>query len=317
MNQESVRGNDYKGILQIGQWVHSILYGGRDGIICKITGDQKPETIQRLGGGICVMGGSATLDVVFDNHVSRGVPEGIIRGVQWYISEEFATSEEIMEALAHAEKAVAEKKEKERQAAEAKAKEKAALPAKYPYLTPIAAAPGKSSHALGAKNLKIELEHTFPGIKFSVKSESYSGGDSIRLGWTDGPLQEEVKKVSGKYQEGHFNGMEDIYNYNDSPFPDVFGGAKYVMESRHESAELTKAAGMALGFNLSDFDNFGNIAKSSNLTTEQEMMIYREARKTPGKMPEKATDQRRTEETPTVTTTARKGTKAIIAAILA
>jgi len=312
MNQESVRGNNYNGILQIGQWVHSILYGGRDGIICKITGDQKPETIQRLGGGICVMGGSATLDVVFDNHLSRGIPEGIIRGVQWYISEEFATPEEISEAIAHAAQKVEEKKATEAKAAEAKATEKAALPAKYPYLTPIAAAPGKSSHALGAKNLKIELDRTFPGIKFSVKSESYSGGDSIRLGWTDGPLQEEVEKVSNKYQEGSFDGMQDLYEYNNFSFPDVFGGAKYVQESRHESAELTKAAGMALGFNLSDFDNFGNIAKSSNLTTEQEMMIYREARKTPGKMPEKAKNPRRETETPTSTTTTRKDTKSII-----
>lgn len=318
MNQESTRGNDYKGILQVGQRIHSILYGGQDGIICKISGEQRPDTIKHLGGGVGVMGGNANIEVVFEEYVSRGIPEGIIRGVQWYISEEIATPEEITQALAHAAQRVEEKKEEERKAAEAKAQEKNNLPAEYPYLTPLAKAPGKSSHALGTRNLKIELERSFPGIKFSIKSKSFSGGDSIDISWTDGPLQEEVEKISGKYQEGNFDGMEDIYNYNHAAFPEVFGGAKYVMESRHESAELTKSVALNLGFKVEDFDQWGNIAPSANLTTEQEQMIYREARKTPGKMPEKATGPQ-PKETPTPNTTAsgQKTTKDLIALILA
>ena len=316
MNQESIRGNDYKGILKVGQWVHSILYGGRDGIVCKINGDQKPETIQRLGAGM-VMGGSATMDVVFEEYVSRGIPEGIIRGVQWYIAEEFATPEEITEALTHAEQAVAKKKEEERKAAEAKGQEKAELPAKYPFLTPLAKVPGKSSHAQGAKNLKIDLERTFPGIKFSLNSKSYSGGNSINVSWPDGPLQEEVEKISGKYQEGHFDGMSDLYEYGNSPFPGVFGGARYVSPSRHESRELIIGVAKDLGFNLTpaDFDQWGNILDHGpNITWDQNRMIYRQARKTPGTLPE----QKKQEETPTkATSTSRKSTKGIISAILA
>jgi len=38
----------------------------------------------------------------------------------------------------------------------------------------------KSSHALGAANLKTELTREFPGMKLSVKSESFSGGDASR-----------------------------------------------------------------------------------------------------------------------------------------
>jgi len=92
---------------------------------------------------------------------------------------------------------------------------------------------GKSSHALGAANIRRELKKTFPGVKFSVRSESYSGGDSINISWDYGPFAKDVEAITGKYQEGNFNGMEDIYEYNRSPWPEVFGGAKYVFESRN------------------------------------------------------------------------------------
>src|SRR5574343_581629 len=49
-----------------------------------------------------------------------------------------------------------------------------------------------SSHAAAAKGIREELKKTFPGIKFSVISDSYSMGDSVHINWTDGPTTGEV-----------------------------------------------------------------------------------------------------------------------------
>jgi len=133
------------------------------------------------------------------------------------------------------------KETKEREAAELIVKENAkedarkAFIAAHPELSPV---DPKTYDGLkkGAANLRKELKEAFPGIKFSVRSESYSGGCSIDIKWEDGPMVGAVENVSGKYQEGHFNGMEDIYEHNyDNVWTDVFGGAKYVMTSRSSS----------------------------------------------------------------------------------
>lgn len=93
-----------------------------------------------------------------------------------------------------------------------------------------------SSHALGAKNIKAALQAKYPGIKFTVRSESYAGGDSIRAGWELGPTDKEVDAIVGRYQEGHFDGMIDLYEYNNDPksvaFQDQNGSAKYVFANR-------------------------------------------------------------------------------------
>jgi len=102
---------------EVGTRVHCILYGGRDGIVFKITGNQHPENVRHLGGGCVVMGGTAMIDVVFeDGTISRGIPEGIIRGVQWNILESKANQGEIEFALAFAE---LEKRRKEQEKEEA------------------------------------------------------------------------------------------------------------------------------------------------------------------------------------------------------
>lgn len=94
-----------------------------------------------------------------------------------------------------------------------------------------------SSHAAASSAIKAELNQAFPGIKFSVKSSSFSGGDSVHIDWTDGPKTKEVEEISGKYQYGHFNGMEDIYENTNSR--DDIPQAKYVSESRHQSEQVT------------------------------------------------------------------------------
>lgn len=93
-----------------------------------------------------------------------------------------------------------------------------------------------SSHAGAAAAIKAELKTKFPGIKFSVTSDSFSMGDSVDIRWEDGPTTKDVEEYADKYQYGHFNGMEDIYENTNSR--EDIPQAKYVHCNRQMSAEL-------------------------------------------------------------------------------
>jgi len=94
----------------------------------------------------------------------------------------------------------------------------------------------KSNQAAAAAAIKAELKTKYPNVKFSVTSESFAGGDSVSISWTDGPTSGEVDKITKKYQYGSFNGMEDIYEHtnerNDIP------QSKYVKTSRTLSEQI-------------------------------------------------------------------------------
>jgi hypothetical protein len=165
------------------------------------------------------------------------LPESELNGIgTYYTPGDIASEEEIKAALAKtAEVEAADLAAAEEEKRKAEADELACLK-KYSHLIK---ADGKvSSHALGAKNIRKELKQAFPGQKFSVKSESYSMGCSIRITWTDGPTTEEVEAITKKYQYGSFNGMEDIYEYNQTAFTGNFGSAKYVFATRTISDEF-------------------------------------------------------------------------------
>lgn len=93
-----------------------------------------------------------------------------------------------------------------------------------------------------ARNLRIELKRAFPGIKFSVRTERFAGGDAIDVGWTDGPTTREVEDLAKKYQAGRFDCMDDSYTYDRSMFKEVFGDAKYVSCHRSYSDDLVATA---------------------------------------------------------------------------
>jgi hypothetical protein len=61
-----------------------------------------------------------------------------------------------------------------------------------------------------AKLVRAALKKAFPGIKFSVRSDVYSGGASIRVKWVDGPSEKAAKAVAGVYAGGGFDGMIDM-----------------------------------------------------------------------------------------------------------
>ena len=160
-----------------------------------------------------------------------------------------ATTEEI-EALKEAIEEKRQSDEIERKAQETRKQsdyEKilAGLKVKYP-----SAEQTGSSYARAAKNLKAELKTAFPTVKFSVKSEAYAGGSSVRIEWTDGCPNEQVEKFSNKYEYGKFDSTDDIYNYDSSAYAKAvgewLGSAKYVSTTRNFSGEVKAQVSAAI-----------------------------------------------------------------------
>lgn len=61
-----------------------------------------------------------------------------------------------------------------------------------------------------AKLIRVQLAKKFPTVKFSVVSDSYSGGASIRIVWKDGPTNEHVKQIVNAFGGSDFDGMIDL-----------------------------------------------------------------------------------------------------------
>jgi hypothetical protein len=94
-----------------------------------------------------------------------------------------------------------------------------------------------------AKAIRAELKATFPACKFSVVTERGSMVSSVRISWTDGPTTKRVEAVVGKYEAGHFDGMDDSYHYDEDRTVTVDGevftaGCQYVFTSRTISPDL-------------------------------------------------------------------------------
>ena len=64
-----------------------------------------------------------------------------------------------------------------------------------------------------AKLVRTALRDAFPGVKFSVRSDTYAGGASIRVRWTDGPTSDDVQRVAGIFAGADFDGMVDLKVY--------------------------------------------------------------------------------------------------------
>lgn len=119
------------------------------------------------------------------------------------------------------------------------------LKAKYPW-----AKQEGSGHARASANIKRELSQAFPGVSFRVRSDSFSMGNSVDVGWTDGPTTKEVEAITSKYQSGHFDGMQDLYEYDQSAFSDAvdnwLGSSKYVQTQRSYSEAVLRTTARLL-----------------------------------------------------------------------
>ncbi len=134
----------------------------------------------------------------------------------------------------------------------------------------------KTEAAEAGKLIRRELKDKFPEVKFKVTSENFAGGDAVNVEWTDGVTEDQVKDLLNKYQEGHFDGMRDIYEYSNDR-KDI-PQAKFTMAKRNLSDEISvKAARVAkdnfwdlkdapdpeddLGKDFYAFDNYVNWAQ--------------------------------------------------------
>jgi len=214
------------------------LYGGNDGIVYAIHGEQKPETVTSLAS-VVMMGGNADFDIVWENGTeSLRIPESIIHSVQWKILPGVANVEEIKAMREHA---ASEQERREREAQESHARfcaEVDSLKAQ-PEVAHLEQGDDRHSGKLAAKNIRNELKRAFPAIKFSVRKEHYG---NVNVDWWDGPTTKEVNALTSKYKAGSFNGMEDIYESAISPWNTVFGGSEYIFCHRCYSFDVLQEA---------------------------------------------------------------------------
>lgn len=96
----------------------------------------------------------------------------------------------------------------------------------------------KTGAALCAKEIKKVLTEKYPTIDFTVRSKNFSGGDDVTVHWNLGPTNQEIDKIINEYQDGDFNGMEDLYEYRDHK--DKKPRSKYVFANRDLMTEEEK-----------------------------------------------------------------------------
>ena len=92
--------------------------------------------------------------------------------------------------------------------------------------------------AEAAKIIKAALLAAFPGIAFSVRSSSFSGGQDISIVWIDGPAESRVRKIAGPYSRITRDYMTG----------EILSGGRYLGLAREFSvARLAWAAAKTLG----------------------------------------------------------------------
>lgn len=224
-------------IVEIGQRIYCALHHAGMGTVYGIRGTQTPQTVRTLFDGVGVTGGTAYFSVVFDNGHRTEIPEAIARGIQWKIYAEKVDADAIAAALAHADQVKAEKEAAQARETETHAAAVEALRTREDLAHLAQLADG--SGATAAANIRKELKRAFGGVKFSVRKERYG---SVLISWTDGPTVAQVEAITGRYVEGHFDGSDDCYKYDRSPWTEVFGGARYISTRRDESNELIERA---------------------------------------------------------------------------
>lgn len=220
-----------------------------------------------------------------DGHKTHVSKSAIDSPGGWRLGNRILNQDEIAAFLFDAEGERIRIESEHKRKAEKDATERAALRVilldKYPFLERRDTSK-KSGHALAAANIRKLLKREFPNVTFRVTSDSYSMGCSVDVRWTDGPTSEQVRKISDQFQECDFDGMTDSTSYRHTLMPELFGGAKYVHESRDYSAQAYQAVARKMGFGEVPVDQYGQLAvgPAPAVTYEQREMIQRETYKT-------------------------------------
>lgn len=95
-----------------------------------------------------------------------------------------------------------------------------------------------------AKLIRKALKESFPGVKFSVRSKTYSGGASINVGYTDGPTKAAVESIVKTFEGSYFDGMIDYKGscYGSLDGEKVSFGADFIFVERSASDSLINEA---------------------------------------------------------------------------
>lgn len=94
--------------------------------------------------------------------------------------------------------------------------------------------------------IRKALKEAFPDVKFSVRTSTYSGGASVRVGWLDGPNRAQVEAIADTFAGSYFDGMKD---YKGSNYYMVDGerasfGADFIFcERSYSDAMIVRAIG--------------------------------------------------------------------------
>lgn len=88
-----------------------------------------------------------------------------------------------------------------------------------------------------AKLVRQALKESFPGTKFSVRSDTYSGGASIDIRYTDGPARALVEAIADQFKGAYFDGMIDYKGsrYHKLDGEEVRMGADFISVGREYS----------------------------------------------------------------------------------
>lgn len=165
-------------------------------------------------------------------HLKQENDPSVWHSQHYFITDKVLSGDEVLDLVEKSKIKKAQIKEAVELEAIRKEEQKKNQIKNFPYLTP------ESYGGSATKNMKTELKRAFPSVKFSVR---FDHPGAINVSWIDGPTVEEVKKITGKYEEGSFDGMTDSYNYDHrQTWTDVFGGARYVFEYRNTSKVVVK-----------------------------------------------------------------------------
>ncbi|WP_164057774.1 LPD29 domain-containing protein [Serratia marcescens] len=227
--------------LKVGQAVYTNLYGYGRGVIFGVHGEPLPENVINFPGNEMVHGERIDLDVVFHcGKILRNVSESVLRGVQWKICDDVCTPSEIdgiLSAALQEERRNEKTKKDMKEAFEEEVRRLKSAP-EFTNLKKVESN-NISVAAVVSSNIRLLLKKYFSDVKFTVKKTSYN---SVSVRWTDGPTCDKVEEITGRFKSGYFNSMEDVYEYNESPFNVVYGGINFISIDRVYSDELIDKA---------------------------------------------------------------------------
>ena len=85
-----------------------------------------------------------------------------------------------------------------------------------------------------AKLVRAALKQAFPGVRFSVRCDTYADGASIDVGWTDGPTPAAVERVAWRFEGASFDGQIDLTRYHEL----LLAGPDATVEQVHYGADF-------------------------------------------------------------------------------